>query len=332
MTNIVKVLKELKKYRQSQKISQTDMAKMLQTTQATISRIESGDYLPSKKTLAKIEELLASRKESTGNLDSGEIKMNDIMRQPWNLQGLTRIPQARIKSSDLDKMGLNYSSVVFELHETGGDLCKIKPFSKKKESIFIMVDAFGHGTRATPMSFALEYGFEAVLSSFNEDIISLHLLDSALSLAIKNTKERWRGEPGVIIGTVEHKTGRLSFLNSGLPHPIQRKQKNVKYVDGARYGAINFKNEKLGKKSENNINIRQGDSIIFYTDGVIDLLEKEELFNEFEKASKLFKGDAKAIAKNLQRVIEKKMPDKDTHIEDISYMIISRKNKRMVSS
>ena len=316
-----KILEEFKKYRSSQKISQADMAETLQTTQATISRIESGKHHPSKKTFEKIKELITPREQDTQGPHSEQIG------DPYFT------PKARIKSSTLGNEGINYSHVVFEKYGPGGDLCKIKSFLKRKESIFIVADAVGHGESAAPMSFALEYGFETVLSTLNEDIISLHLLDSVLSLTLRNTQKKWKGEPGIIIGTIEHKTGNLSFLNSGLPYPIQKKVRNAsKYMNEKRYRALNLKTEKLEKKIESSVRIFPGDSIIFYTDGVVDLLEQNVLLKEFEKASKLFKGDARAIAENLQRAIEYKMSKENIYIDDLSYMIISRKIKRKGSA
>ena len=315
--NPAKILEELKKYRLSQKISQAHMAEKLQTTQATISRIESGKQRPSKETLEKIKELITSREQDTQGFNSEQID------DPYFT------PKAQIKSSILDNEGINYSYVVFEAYGPGGDLCKIKSLSKRKESIFIVADAVGHGESAASMSFALEYGFETALSTLNEDIISLHLLDSVLSLALRNTQKKWKGEPSIIIGTIEHKTGNLSFLNSGLPYPIQKRVQNKsRYVNEKRYRALNLKTEKLEKKIENSISISHGDAIIFYTDGVVDLLEENVLFTEFENASKLFKGDARAIAENLQRVIEYEISKKNIDIDDLSYMIISRKAKR----
>ena len=315
--SLARISEEFKKYRLSQKISQAHMAERLQTTQATISRIESGMHHPSKKTLEKINELITPGEQDIQDFNSDQIK------------GLYFNPKVQITSSTLDNKGINYSHVVFETSVPGGDLCKIKSLSKRKESIFIVADAAGHGESAAPMSSALEYGFETVLSTLNEDIISLHLLDSVLSLALRNTQKKWNGDPGIIIGTIEHKTGNLSFLNSGLPYPIQKKGRNTSiYMKERRYRALNLKMEKLEKKIESNVNISPGDSIMFYTDGVVDLLEQNVLLTEFEKASKLFKGDARAIAENLQRAIEYKISNENIYIDDLSYMIISRKIRR----
>ena len=304
----------LKKYRESLGLSQKELAIELQTTQATISRIESGKQESiSKIILEKIEQCIFS--SSRGRELMGKIITE---RDVSNKKALSK---AQIKSSRLGKQGISYSHVIFG--EDCGDAWRLHSCKKSKKSFFMLADTVGHGKNSLYMSFALEYGFETIFHILQESMLELKTIDFVLSSAIVKTSTKWKGEPGLLIGSIDEETGHLEFISSGLPYPLHGKNKKIDFIKREVYKAISFQDGAV-KREASALELSEGESIIFYSDGLLDIFDYKELRKKFEDASTLFKGDSSAIAKNLQGSIERSNA-KEQDYDDISYVIISKK-------
>lgn len=332
----------LKQYRALQKISQAELSERLGVTQATVSRVESGKQDVSRSTLEKIKKLVGKvlgskiQEDEIGldlDQDLSESVEFDFSEAPIfgvdeSYRMLVR-PESKVEGALL-KEGLNYSFTMYEVGGVGGDIVKVTPNTSRNsmKSIFILGDAVGHGWQSAYMSFALEFGYETLMSTYREEIISPVLLESALNSAILKTSNKWKGEPSLIMGTVNYGNSAVDFINRGMPHPILRRGSEVEYLRESRYKAIDLIERSIQAKQVSSIELNLGDSIMFYSDGLIDLIDEGDLLTDFKSASGLFKGDSKAISKSIQRSIEKYIKLEHHFADDVSFLIISKSKKR----
>ncbi len=309
--------KILKDYRERNEISQIDMAKRLSFTQATISRIEAGKQLPRKAQIRKILDLVLANSElmkaqfesnfeEVGSF-SNKIVFNEnyyaYHKSEWNCFMASR-PHGSA---------------------TGGDVLLLRELKKHSQIGVLVGDSVGHGTSSAYMSFALEFAYTAIASMLNPMLLNPELFDKAIATGIVKTAKNWRGEPSMIILQLDMEKAQLSLVNRGMPHPILMDGEKANFITEKRASAFSLQNISSAKLSFDQ-KFEPAQSIFLYSDGLLDLIPENNLLQTMQKLNKVFKGDSRAIGRNLIRQMEKNSADKQ--FDDVSFTIISRAIKR----
>ena len=335
----------LKEYRKKNKFSQLSLAIKLGVTQATISRIESSRQDASDETFSKIIELIdeasglkeeKTRKELPFEIFSdsqiNNFKIKSSLFHPDTFNFFSGRPILKEEGVSL-KEGFNLSYSIYGDSVFGGDFVRYISGTARTslKSSFILGDTVGHGMGSHYMAFALEFGFESIVSTYNESILSPILIENIISKSIAKTSDKWKGEPSLVVGEINYVNSSVDFINRGMPFPIMRKGQRVELVKEGRYKAVNFEESISNAKSSTTIGLSHGDTIMFLSDGLADLFEDKEIVDIFKSSSRLFAGDSKAISKSFQRAIEKKAEQSKferKEMDDMSFFVVSRRSKK----
>lgn len=201
------------------------------------------------------------------------------------------------------KMGPVHIAGFFEpASEIGGDwwhYCQIG------EKIFFWIgDATGHGAPAALITSAAKSA-SAIIECFPDIAPSkaLYLLNRAI---YETSKSKFMMT--FFLGALDLKSGLLTYSNASHdpPYLLRRKDKPLKKKDIILLNEIN--NPRLGQNKatgfrETSLQLEQGDTIVFYTDGVLDLANKEgELWGERRFTKALL--DAIEAQKSSEAIIE----------------------------
>jgi serine phosphatase RsbU (regulator of sigma subunit) len=309
----------LKEYRDVKTLSQGDLAIILKVTQATVSRLEAEKQNISKATIDRIKTMLGEKgfpqireffSASAKQIDASAKEQKDL--KPKKIERFGNLG-----------LGFSYMSYNVQSNNRGGDFVKISELRRNGAHAFLIGDSIGHGQGAAYMAFGFELAFEAVVSLLNPNAINASIIERTLSIAVNASADKWKGEPSLLVGILNVRDGRLEFINRGMPHPLSKSKKGTKYHNEKRYKAIDLVDDGIQGKETSFIDINKGDSIIFYSDGLSDLITDEKLESSFQKFSKLFQGDAKAIGKNFGTLIDNQNKN-NTSYDDISFLVITR--------
>ena len=131
----------LQKYRKDNNLTQKDLAKKLGITQAHISRVEKHGIDLSENLTARIASL-------TGDFGAGfNFNLKKFFDEEWN-----------------------YASFVYG-EKKSGDRTRINTKIFSTKTVCIHCDAPGHDPQAKQIADNLVIGFEAVLSTINDDLL-----------------------------------------------------------------------------------------------------------------------------------------------------------------
>lgn len=294
-------------FRTQQRLSQKGVADLLGITQVTVSRIETGSYIPSAELEKKVRDL------------AGKISAEKLISKPLVSGKRARQVLETIEKKSAKGLNLSYFSATKGIRS--GDLFSYEQISPSK-AIFLVADAVGHGDEASAMAQSLEFGFKLAASVYASHMVSPYLIESSLRSAIIKTKTSWLGPPSMIIGMIEESD--IFLINNGLPNPCyfsEGKLKTLKH-SSAR-GAL-----PLEKKSDGDslamdllhVRMKAGDSLIMFSDGYKDA--KGDVRDAFSEAAKSLPGDSAAILSHLTNDIGDEIED------DVTVALISRKRER----
>jgi transcriptional regulator with XRE-family HTH domain len=305
-------------YRERNGLSQLELADRLGLTQATVSRIESGTQLPRKDRLEHLLNLIMHE-----SLGPGVELINALKRdeQPNETELIFNENYTNFYSkSDWSCFYVNR-----QLGPTGGDVILVKDLIKKSKVGILVADSVGHGQSAAYMAVALEFAYSTIASMMAPDILSPEFFERALGLGIAKTGSSWRGEPSIELIQLDLEKNTLSIVNRGMPYPLLMDSDRCHFLTDHRASAFGLKQY---TRSEGTLDLKleAGQSILFYTDGLLDLMEETSLSTVMQRQNRLFKGDARAIGRNLIRKIKQTHTEKDVP-DDISFLILSRAKK-----
>lgn len=309
--NVKDLARIVKTYREKNSLSQGDLAARLSFTQATISRIESGKQLPRQHQLVKLLDLL-----NQGTLSQEKI------------QPLTKYDEELVfleNYSQFSKDEWNCFWVNRQLGPKGGDVLLVKELIKNSQLGIVIGDSVGHGKSAAYMSFALEFAYLTIASMMSPSLLTPEFFERALASGIVKTGTSWRGEPSMSILQIDLATGLLSFINRGMPHPILLESDKANLLSEKRASAFSL-SESTYSEGATKKRLISSNSVFFYTDGLLDLIDESELSANMTKLNRLFRGDSRAIGRNLIRLLQKNGSNKKL-TDDISFLILSRKKR-----
>lgn len=306
----------LKTYRHENHMSQDDLASLLGIKQTTISRIELGTLKPSQELAMKIRKLRPSLSSSELGTSAAKSKKTINNKISYHVHSRTIA-------------GFQFSWTSFSPGTKSGDVCRVDKLKTKKEALFLIVDAVGHGNEAYPMNLGVQTAYLSALSLLSELVVEPEILYRAINSAIRNTEHQWIGSPSLIIGRLtEH---ALEFVNNGQPDPIAMINNKIRTLepDSVR-GSYTIDESPAIKVTP--ISLSSGDSVMFYTDGLRDLFSRRnkstDLSKKFESTAKLLKGDSNAILKELLDFVPSGTElSPEVFTDDCTILIISRRRR-----
>lgn len=304
----------LKDYRSRHGLSQGDLARRLDFTQATVSRIEAGKQVPREKQIRKILDLILP--------DSNSLVLGLAQKNATEEKAPIPFLEDYLTFARLE---WNCFRASRPYDSAGGDVLLISELKRNSRVGILVGDSVGHGKSSSYMSFALEFAYDAIASVFNPQLLSPELFDRAMATAIVKTAKDWRGEPSMIILQLDLETSQVAFVNRGMPYPILLEGEKSTLITEKRAGAFSLQQIFSANLSFNQP-LTPGQSIFLYSDGLLDLLPEDTLLPTMQKLNKVFKGDSRAIGRNLIRHIEKNQ--NKTISDDVSFLVISRAMKR----
>lgn len=290
-------------------MNQAQIANLLEVSQATISRIEKDLSIPRGKLAEKIRALPIKSQAFE------EIKSYDKEKKEFDLNKEVRTLPFR--PFDISYLSLGYSRV-------NGDLCLTKKLSQEKALLFL-ADCVGHGPDAGKMAFAIRFGIESMLGVLNSSLISTTTITTSLNNAIDATHEVWAGPPAFVSGLLDTKQNQLRVQNNLQPPPILFANGEIKDINSLSSDPAS----QVLRHEEVIVNMKSGSSLLFCSDGLVDLFEGSQAIRDrFLKSAKAFKGDSKAILNHVMTgakgVSKDSIMDGSFLSDDTSIMIITR--------
>lgn len=300
--------KIVKEYREKTGLSQGELANKLAFTQATISRIESAKQLPRASQLEKLLQLMgtpmrppAKSDPTTDNLIFQE-NYSQFLKGEWNCFWVNR-----------------------QFGQVGGDVVLVKELEKNQQIGVLIGDSVGHGHTSAYMSFALEFAYSTIASMMSSALLSPSFFERALGMGIAKTGSSWRGEPSIELIQLDLRTSTLSMINRGMPYPILLESDKASHLTTHRAPAFSLE-ERTVSGGTLRQSLEPGQSVLFYTDGLLDLVQESELTVTMQRLNRLFRGDARALGRNLIRSFQKN-PQTKKVTDDVSFLIVSRTRK-----
>lgn len=297
-------MSEFKKIRETLRLSQVELAKRLNVTQATISRLESGKVEISPDIFRKLNLLL--EKSPTGNAFS---------------------PKSALAKYQFDekfysfKNGWNAFFITSLNQEENSDLVIVNSLEHSVKASFLIGDMTGHGKNSAYMAFSIKFGFESLLGFIKPELINIETINSFIINGIRLTKNDWKNNPSLIMGLIDTEKSSIEFVNNGMPYPLIITSKTTKFYNQERSPAIDI-NTKEVAFNKIKVDFMKGDSLIFFSDGLLEIISEKQLLKYANEDLQYFKGDAKAIGKNILRAIKNGL---GYLRDDISFLVLSLK-------
>lgn len=307
--------KLLKDFRAKSGLSQGQVAEKLGITQANVSRIEAGIQQPRQAFINRIIELAQAN--------------------PFTQISIPLQLEQRSKDSDQlvfeEKHGAfksdwNYFQASRSFGQSGGDILLVKELEKNNKLGVLVGDSVGHGNNSAYMSFAIEFSYMSIASLLSPAVMTPDIFDKAIAAGVVKTANSWRGEPSMVILQVDLEKSHISFINRGMPYPVLIEDEGPRLMTKRREGAYALQKKDAVSAITVNEQLGQGQSIFLYSDGLLDLMAEDELISRIQKLNKLFKGDSRALGRNLIRFI-KQISETKRISDDISFLILSRFKK-----
>lgn len=286
----------LKEYRLKANLSQKQLADILNVSQVTVSRIESGVLIPSDEIFSRLKSLFETRFKSEPSTRSSYIRLNE---------------KKETKNYFNKRIQISYFKSTYG--KRSGDALSMNCVG---ENLFLcLADAVGHGDEASYMSSAIEFGFQQSLDLMSK-YATVRAIMQSLNSAMEKTKAMWVGTPSLLIGSLNVETHVLEILSKGFPLPIIFNTQKDK-VDMKKWGSDIALDESYDFYKER---LEKGDSVLFFTDGFLDStgISRNKLSSSFVSSASAFKGDSEAILSNILE--EFKI---ENQIDDITLMVLS---------
>ena len=287
----------LRDFRSRNRLSQGELASRLKVSQSLISNIERGLTRSLPQDLEeRITKLLMQR----------------------SIGGLSPVPvrgESKLRTKNFREFSIGQIEAPFD--KGSGDVVHVAKDKNSDLLNFIVLDAVGHGAASSLEASAILFGYLTALSSLPQVAISPTVIEQSISQAIIQSSII-KGPPSIGLGSLNMSTSEIFLVNSGNP-PIYFFSKNslTKVDHDPARPAIPL-NSRIPHSTSINFLLEPGDTVMIHTDGIIqNIPDVEALFSRFAKR---FRGDAKAMATNLKKIVDEKAQISD----DSSALIISR--------
>lgn len=180
--------------------------------------------------------------------------------------------------------------------QIGGDIFNIHPLDKNQIGLY-MADVCGHGVPAALISVAVSQFFQTRYNLITDDskILSPEFILNNLDKAFPF--DRFESFFSVIYMNIDHSRGRLQYSCAGHPAPIlMRTDGHLEFLD--HHGPI------IGSGSEISFGRREkqlhpGDTVLLYTDGLLESHNDEEVFYGKERLHDLIRQNRNTTAQEL---------------------------------
>jgi len=213
--------------------------------------------------------------------------------------------------------------------QISGDFYVIRETANKKGTIFALGDVVGKGFSSALMMATAKISLEILADDIEkpEDIKGvLARLNDIMFSKIKDDEKFFT----IIFAYLDNETGKLYYINSGHTYPIKYNMKNDEFELLKEKGmALGFLKDVTSFLNLSEVSLQEGDFMLFYSDGLLDVKNKEEVFlDERGLLDILFyikksKG-AGEKTKELEREIKRYMKTEPT--DDITYIFLERTN------
>ena len=299
----------MQSFRKKFNMSQGELATHLGFTQATVSRIESAKQVPPPQQVKKILDFISATDINFQRpADFSDYRpRNDLTfvenyfpyKYDWNCYK---------------------ASLPYDGGGAGGDVVLVSDLKKNSLVGVLVGDSVGHGASVSYMSFALEFSYNSIVAMMNPFLMSPDLIDKSMARAIVKTSKNWKGEPSIITLQLDLEKSVISLINRGMPYPILLKSESGDFIT-ERSSAFSLQQVTSGLSVQHKL--EQGQSLFLYSDGFLDLMPEHDLLNLIYKLSNKFKGDSRAIGRNIIRYIQKNSTGKEV-TDDVSFLILSK--------
>ncbi|MEX1191583.1 MAG: PP2C family protein-serine/threonine phosphatase [Brumimicrobium sp.] len=267
-----------------------------------------------------------------GIQDEDKYKVKSSLNNLTFIQTLTNIIVVAIENKRMAKQGLKQERIKKELevasemqkllfpddlpsdkrldlaatykarHEVGGDYYDFIPLNEH-EFIICIADVSGKGISAA----MLMANFQATIRTLlNYQRFELHFLIEELN---KKVMKSAKGEKFItfFIGQYNSKTRKFKYINAGHNHPILTNGKKAQFLDKGSIG--------LGMLDEipfiepDEVTIPPNSTLVLYTDGVVELQNKEGVYFETDRLIKLVHSFYPLKMEDLNNLIFSKLDE-----------------------
>lgn len=197
---------------------------------------------------------------------------------------------------------LDFGHVYHPSGLVGGDFFDIIKISDSQAGIFI-ADVMGHGARAA-LVVATIRGLIEQLAPMAEDPGSfMTRLNDSYTGIFKATRELMFATALYLV--FDTATGEIKYTNAGHPFPLQLRASEglvqpLPFSEGAKGSALGLFRD--SKYAFDQLSLRDGDRLLFYTDGLTEA--KNENQEEFD-----FEGMVQSLQKNIAKPLKEMLPE-----------------------
>jgi len=234
-----------------------------------------------------------------------------------------------VKHEKFEALEVYSEYVPFE--KVGGDYYGLEELNEDYVS-FYLGDVAGHGIPAAMMTVFMRQTIVTHRRYQNEikEIYSPKDVITNLYNKYSETEFPFEMYTVMIYGLFNKKSRKISFSSAGLnTYPLlYEKGEDIRIIEHKGFPICKYdKNYKPDYKNYE-IQLKQGNKLIFYTDGTIDVRNKEGEFFGEENLIKLFKKYGHKPPKEISKIIYNEIEEfsKDIKLsDDVNYMIFEAK-------
>lgn len=286
-------------YRQNKELTQLELARLVGTSQANISRIEHGGVV-SSRTQDQILKVL-------GLHERGNSLSNTFL----------------IYAKQID--GWKFASFYFPTTK-GGD--KIWINARRPKMVFLHCDAPGSDIKSNIVADNSVIAMEAVLAAIPNSYVTPESIYFSMDVAMKHTRLLLQSELSANILVAQKNSDNIRLLNAGMPEAyfFSQRARQITMMGKNRTQPIGNYNQQYPLEAET-ILFGKGDVLLMASDGLIENYERTlaTRFNlQFEASAHALKGDAEGIATKFARNIEAALSSGKTLSDNISLLVISK--------
>ena len=203
-----------------------------------------------------------------------------------NLEAAARIQSSLLPEKAQKFEGVNFSWLVQQCDELGGDTLNIIPLDKKRFAVYT-VDVSGHGVQAALLSTTLSHWFSRVLSGPADQAPGAFSYSPVEVASELNRQFQMDDENAqyftMCFGIIDAESREFRFVTSGNPPVVvDRGQGKIEVLKIEGFPVGLFENAEY---SESVIKLNPKDRVFIYTDGVSEAENKLEVAFGTEKLS-----------------------------------------------
>ena len=257
----------------------------------------------------KLASSLALARENT-RLYEGERRVAETLQY-----SLLKIPK---EIGDID-FYTTYHSASIDLAKVGGDFFDI--FEIEENSLGILIgDVSGKGLPAATLTSQIKNAVKAYAFRFKSPA---RIVEFANDFIIRTSK------PDTLVtlffGILDKATGTLHFCGAGQPQGFIRRKHDIEIL-GSKSPALGIYN--FFTFIDEEVTLNRGDTLILYTDGVIDARKEDEFFGS-KRLREIIQKTPYPSPKSLCKAIDSKVMTFSRSVlkDDFALLAISRKRQ-----